>query len=164
MTIAKRLVEFVIYPAAMAAGAGLCLWVLLGPLHVDRLAIFGRGAVVKADLPADPNSQAAGVSGPDTAAKPEPSLVPVDRPAGVEAGAIANVNPPLVPGDSGALVTRMQGALVEKGYGVGLAGADGNFSESTLTALQAFQDNNALPVQPKCDQECWTALDLPRPE
>ena len=55
---------------------------------------------------------------------------------------------------------QMQGALVEKGYSVGPAGADGNFNDSTLAALEAFQDDNALPIQPKCDQQCRTALGL----
>jgi len=29
--------------------------------------------------------------------------------------------------------------------------------------LKVFQDNSALPVQPKCDWQCWTALGLPEP-
>jgi hypothetical protein len=67
---------------------------------------------------------------------------------------------PLVPGDCGSLVTQMQGKLIKKGYSVG---ADGSFNDNTLSALGTFQDNNALPVQPKCDQQCWTALGLSRP-
>jgi peptidoglycan hydrolase-like protein with peptidoglycan-binding domain len=70
---------------------------------------------------------------------------------------------PLVPGDCGPLVTQMQGKLVKKGYSVSPAGADGNFNDDTLTALEAFQDDNALTVQPKCDQQCWTALGLSEP-
>jgi hypothetical protein len=65
-----------------------------------------------------------------------------------------------VPGDSGPLVTQMQGALIKKGYSAGAAGADGNFNDDTLTALQAFQDGNALPVQRTCDQQCWNVLGL----
>jgi peptidoglycan hydrolase-like protein with peptidoglycan-binding domain len=71
---------------------------------------------------------------------------------------------PLGAGDSGPLVTRLQGALIKDGYSVGLAGADGNLNDDTLAALAAFQDNNALPVQPSCDQQCWTRLGLSRPE
>ena len=71
---------------------------------------------------------------------------------------------PLVAGDRGPLVIQMQGALIAKGYGVGLAGADGDFNDDTLMALGAFQDNNALPVQQTCDQECWTTLGLSLPE
>lgn len=71
---------------------------------------------------------------------------------------------PLRAGDSGPLVTRLQGALIKNGYSVGLAGADGNLNDDALAALGGFQDNNALPMQPSCDQECWTALGLSRPE
>jgi hypothetical protein len=71
---------------------------------------------------------------------------------------------PLVPGDSGALVVQMQGALIKNGYSCGAAGANGDFNDDTLTALEAFQDNSALPVQAECDQECWTALGLPGPD
>lgn len=71
---------------------------------------------------------------------------------------------PLGAGDSGPLVTQLQGALIKNGYSVGLAGADGNLNDDTRAALEVFQDNNALPVQPTCDQQCWTALGLSRPE
>ena len=67
---------------------------------------------------------------------------------------------PLRPGDKGPMVTQMQNALVKKGYSIGAGGADGRFGPDTLTALQTFQDNDALPVQPLCDQKCWTALGL----
>jgi peptidoglycan hydrolase-like protein with peptidoglycan-binding domain len=70
---------------------------------------------------------------------------------------------PLLPGASGAQVTQMQGALIQNGYSCGPAGQNGEFNDDTLTALEAFQDNHALPVQPECDQECWTALGLPDP-
>jgi peptidoglycan hydrolase-like protein with peptidoglycan-binding domain len=70
---------------------------------------------------------------------------------------------PLVPGNSGPLVTQMQGALINKGFSVGPAGANGNFNDDTLNALETFQDNNALPVQANCDQQCWTALGLAGP-
>jgi peptidoglycan hydrolase-like protein with peptidoglycan-binding domain len=70
---------------------------------------------------------------------------------------------PLVPGDTGPMVQQMQGAIIAKGFSVGPAGADGDFNSDTLSGLQAFQDDNALPVQAKCDQQCWTALGLPGP-
>jgi peptidoglycan hydrolase-like protein with peptidoglycan-binding domain len=70
---------------------------------------------------------------------------------------------PLKPGDSGPLVQQMQNALIQKGFSIGSAGADGNFNDDTLNALETFQDGNALPVQPECDQQCWTALGLPGP-
>jgi hypothetical protein len=55
----------------------------------------------------------------------------------------------------------MQQALAQKGYQVG---ADNDFDDDTLAALQAFQDNNALIVQPLCDQPCWDALGLSDPK
>jgi hypothetical protein len=70
---------------------------------------------------------------------------------------------PLVPGNTGPMVTQMQNAIIGKGFSVGPAGANGTFNEDTLVGLEAFQDSNALPVQPKCDQQCWTALGLPGP-
>jgi hypothetical protein len=56
----------------------------------------------------------------------------------------------------------MRDALAKKGYWAGPAAADG--SDNALTALEAFQDNEALPVQPKCDQQCRIALGLPEAE
>jgi peptidoglycan hydrolase-like protein with peptidoglycan-binding domain len=70
---------------------------------------------------------------------------------------------PLKPGDSGPMVTQMQNAIIGKGYSVGPGGATGTFNDDTLTGLEAFQDNAALPVKPECDQQCWTALGLPGP-
>ena len=67
-------------------------------------------------------------------------------------------------GDRGDLVKQMQGALIKKGFSCGAPGADGDFGQNTLSALEAFQDNAALTVQPFCDQKCWTALDLPGPK
>jgi N-acetylmuramoyl-L-alanine amidase len=70
---------------------------------------------------------------------------------------------PLVPGATGDLVKQMQDALINNGFSVGPSGANGVFNDGTLTALEAFQSNNALPVQPKCDQKCWSALGLAGP-
>jgi hypothetical protein len=54
----------------------------------------------------------------------------------------------------------MQEALVAKGFSIGEAGANSNFNDDTLRALNTFQDDNALPVQALCDQACWKALGL----
>ena len=67
---------------------------------------------------------------------------------------------PLKPGDTGPMVTQMQNAIIAKGFSVGPAGANGIFNPDTLSGLEAFQDDDALPVQPLCDQQCWTALGL----
>jgi peptidoglycan hydrolase-like protein with peptidoglycan-binding domain len=61
------------------------------------------------------------------------------------------------------MVTQMQNALVGKGFSVGPAGANGVFGDDTRSGLEAFQGDNALPVQALCDQKCWTALGLPGP-
>jgi hypothetical protein len=61
----------------------------------------------------------------------------------------------IVPGEGHWV--KMQHALIKKGYSIHPTGAHGE--DDTLTALEAFQDDSALPVQPKCDQQCWTALD-----
>jgi peptidoglycan hydrolase-like protein with peptidoglycan-binding domain len=65
---------------------------------------------------------------------------------------------PLAPGSKGDKVKEMQQALIAKGYSCGAAGADGRFGDQTLKALEAFQDNSALKVQPLCDEKTWTAL------
>jgi hypothetical protein len=62
----------------------------------------------------------------------------------------------IVPGEGHWL--KMQRALIRKGYLIIPTDAHGH--DNTLTALEAFQDDSALPVQPKCDQQCWTALGL----
>lgn len=184
MTVVKQLVEFLIYPVAMSAGVALCLWVLLGPLRIDRIVAAGQRSTLETpDLPAVPDPPPADVSQQDAPAMPErplttggasepgmaatkdPSPVPGDqlvRPTGRITSAMEDL--PLGAGDSGPMVTQLQGALSKKGYSVGLAGADGHLNDETLAALEAFQDNNALPVQPSCDQECWTALGLSRLE
>ena len=62
----------------------------------------------------------------------------------------------IVPGEGHWL--KMQRALIKKGYSILPSRPPGQ--DNTLTALEAFQDDSALPVQPKCDQQCWTALGL----
>jgi peptidoglycan hydrolase-like protein with peptidoglycan-binding domain len=66
--------------------------------------------------------------------------------------------PRLAPGATGEIVKALQHALIANGFFVGAAGADGIFGNATTTALEAFQGDAALPVQPLCDQACWTAL------
>jgi hypothetical protein len=129
MVARKPLAEIAIYSVAMPATVGLCLWVLLGPLRIDRYL----GVPV-------PGHKA----GSETATVIKPTTVI------------------LFPGDDGRLLAQLQGALIRKGYSVGTAGADAN--DNTVTALEAFQDDKALPVQPKCDPQCRTALGLPDPQ
>jgi len=63
--------------------------------------------------------------------------------------------PTLAPGASGDLVRALQHALIANGYAVPTTG---KFEEATTAALEAFQDNAALPVRPLCDAAAWAAL------
>lgn len=66
--------------------------------------------------------------------------------------------PVLGPGATGDMVKALQHALIVHGYSVGPTGADGKFGNNTLSALQSFQDNSALPVSTTCDKATWAAL------
>jgi hypothetical protein len=78
---------------------------------------------------------------------PIPTLTPEDSGMG---------NVGIVPG--AGHWAKMQRALIGKGYAIAPSDSDGD--DNTLIALEAFQDDSALPVQPKCDQACWKALGL----
>jgi hypothetical protein len=166
VAIPKHLAEMAVYSVAMPVTVGLCLWVLLGPLHIDRhlgapirkpMPEISRAAVV-APVPAAKTDSGATTVAPAEAGFGAARIVPVPEEKAIPATATVV----LFPGDDGRLLTQMQSALVRKGYWVGAAGADGN--DDTLAALEAFQSNNALSVQPKCDQQCRTALGLPDPQ
>jgi hypothetical protein len=151
MIARKPLAEMAIYSVAMPATVGLCLWILLGPFHIDRflsLPIPGLTPEITKTATDAPVLNAEANSRPETVV-PIPAAKADTRPETVV----------MFPGDDGRLLAQMQGALVGKGYSVGPAGADGN--DDTLTALEAFQSDNALPVRPSCDQQCRTALGLP---
>jgi peptidoglycan hydrolase-like protein with peptidoglycan-binding domain len=64
----------------------------------------------------------------------------------------------LAPGATGDMVKALQHALIGHGYSLGTAGVDGTFGADTTTALEAFQDDNGLTVQPLCDKATWAAL------
>jgi peptidoglycan hydrolase-like protein with peptidoglycan-binding domain len=63
--------------------------------------------------------------------------------------------PKLVPGAAGNMVMALQYALAANGYD---APPTGTFDDATAAALEAFQGDNALPVQDDCDQATWVAL------
>jgi len=65
---------------------------------------------------------------------------------------------PLVPGDTGDMVKALQLALIAHGYSVGPAGANGNFGGDTLSAVEAFQSDASVQVQPRCEKTTWAAL------
>jgi peptidoglycan hydrolase-like protein with peptidoglycan-binding domain len=64
--------------------------------------------------------------------------------------------PKLAPGATGEMVMALQHALMANGFSPG--SFDGKFGSQTLSALQTFQDSNALPVKAECDKACWAAL------
>lgn len=135
MIVAKQLAQFLIGPLAMAVAVALGLWVLLGLLHIGPPAAY-----------------------PVPEPVPLPASIPEPEPRGS-----GTAGPSLVPSDSWRFVTpELRDALAKKGYWVGPAAADG--SDNALTTLGAFQDNEGLPVQPKCDQQCRIALGLPEAE
>ena len=62
---------------------------------------------------------------------------------------------PIGAGSNPNIIRALQAALVADGY---LAPVNGTFDDATIAALEAFQGDNALPVQPSCDEACWQAL------
>jgi hypothetical protein len=169
MVARTPLAEIAIYSIAVPAIVSLCLWVLLGPLRTDRdlgapfseLApeVSGTAAIVA--VPGAGGDSGTATVGPAPAAKADSGAATI-APAPGDKADTETPTVILFPGDDGRLLAQIQGALIAKGYSVGPTGADGN--DSTLTALEAFQDDQALPVQPKCDQQCRTALGLPNPQ
>ena len=87
----------------------------------------------------------------------------VERFAASARNAAEAMNGPVNARSSSGLIAQMQAELLKKGYSVGPAGAAGVFNDETLRALQAFEDNNALPVAPQCDRTCQAALGLGAP-
>ncbi len=138
----------VTYAVCMAATVYLSVWA--------AIALVGPNGLVR------PTSKLPSII---AASAPAPPVVPSDPPAAVVPPSDPPA-PPLVagisglPGDKSALVGQMQRALVKRGYRVGDAN---HFDADTVTALQAFQNEKALTVQPTCNQQCWDALGLADP-
>lgn len=65
---------------------------------------------------------------------------------------------PIGVGSPPDMIRALQHALIASGYSVGTAGADGIFGNHTIAALEAFQDDAALPVSSTCDAAAWAAL------
>lgn len=61
-------------------------------------------------------------------------------------------------GAKGELVKYLQNALVEVGYDVGSAGADGVFGSGTLSAVRAFQSDHGLTPDGKAGKLTWAAI------
>jgi peptidoglycan hydrolase-like protein with peptidoglycan-binding domain len=62
---------------------------------------------------------------------------------------------PVAAGSDSSMIKALQGALAANGYS---APINGTLDAATTAALQAFQGDNALPVQASCDAACWSAL------
>ena len=64
----------------------------------------------------------------------------------------------LTKGASGELVEYLQNALIEAGYDVGKAGADGIFGSGTLSAVKKFQQVKGLSADGKVGKLTWAAI------
>ena len=67
--------------------------------------------------------------------------------------------PTLRKGSSGACVTSLQTALMNRGYDLGKWGADGKFGDATEKAVKAFQADMGLTVDGIVGPKTWTALE-----
>lgn len=61
-------------------------------------------------------------------------------------------------GSKGKLVKYLQNALIEAGYDVGAAGADGIFGAQTQSAVRAFQYDHGLQSDGKVGKLTWAAI------
>ena len=83
-------------------------------------------------------------------------------PASPEAGPVTSSNTPtLRKGSKGAYVTLLQKQLLDRGYGLGSWGADGDFGSATEKAVRAFQGDQGLAVDGIVGPKTWAALGNP---
>ena len=62
-------------------------------------------------------------------------------------------------GDKGALVKTAQALLIKKhGVSCGIYGADGDYGNSTVKAVQNFQKKKGIAVDGVIGQKTWEAL------
>ncbi|GHH86290.1 serine/threonine-protein kinase [Streptomyces capitiformicae] len=61
-------------------------------------------------------------------------------------------------GDENKRVTQVQCMLVNRGYGIGSAGVDGQFGKDTLAAVKQFQSDKRLSVDGDVGVNTWAAL------
>lgn len=74
-------------------------------------------------------------------------------------GAYADTHIKLVKGDGGPTVKKLQELLIKAGYSCGDAGADGDFGDSTDSAVRAFQKAQSLEVDGEAGKDTWSALE-----
>ena len=83
-------------------------------------------------------------------------------PASPETGPVTSSNTPtLRKGSKGAYVTLLQKQLLDRGYGLGSWGADGDFGSATEKAVRAFQGDQGLAVDGIVGPKTWAALGNP---
>ena len=70
-----------------------------------------------------------------------------------------NTNPTLRKGSKGNAVREMQAMLDKLGYDLGSYGVDGDFGNSTLASVKAFQKDHRLTVDGICGPATWAALE-----
>jgi hypothetical protein len=141
--------QMVAYSLAMAGGVFISLWFIFMVLGFGGERLPAASSVTDTAAPTPPveDTPAPAVSPAMAPAPPEPQPAKLDL--------------------SSPLAAKMQGALLKNGYSLGKDGDDrdvndvNDVNDGTLAALEAFQDNNALPVQPTCDERCWTMLGFP---
>jgi len=61
-------------------------------------------------------------------------------------------------GDTGNRVLQVQCMLVNRGYGVGSSGVDGQFGTDTEAGVKAFQTAKGLEVDGQVGPQTWAAL------
>lgn len=66
--------------------------------------------------------------------------------------------PMLKKGDKGTNVKKAQQLLIAKGYSCGYFGADGDFGDSTVSAVKAFQKANNLEIDGIIGEATWAKL------
>ena len=108
----------------------------------------------------EPGPAAAGPAQPTAAAGAAVSgSVPA---AASEAAPVTSSNTPtLRKGSKGAYVTLLQKQLLDRGYGLGSWGADGDFGSATEKAVRAFQGDQGLAVDGIVGPKTWAALGNP---
>lgn len=76
----------------------------------------------------------------------------------------ADARPTLRQGMKGDYVKQLQKRLIELGYSVGSAGADGDFGSGTLAAVKKFQKAAGLTQDGVVGAKTWAALDSAKPK
>ena len=90
--------------------------------------------------------------------RPDYSIVSNGEVGELPNGEASETYPIVQYGDINLYVKKAQQLLVEKGYSIGAAGADGDFGNDTLTAVRKFQKDNNLTVDGIVGPATWEKL------